>query len=158
MKNYGITLTRGNTWLRVDKIYFELKIFSCVSSANDSVWRINWKCSLWMEPHGLLVFSRHTSDLDGKKWLRTAGQVWDRHFDITVGVRIAVGNWCWIEFFYLWVVYNCFFEETGPAMMHRCDVISHAVWKIRTRVTAGSFPEWGGVYKTATIPLRYRNL
>ena len=37
----------------------------------------------------------------------------------------------------------CFFAETGQATMHRCVVILHAVWKKRTWVTAGSFPEWG---------------
>ena len=42
------------------------------------------------------------------------------------------------------VVYNCFFVETGLATMHWCDVIFHAVWKDRTWVTKGGFPEWGG--------------
>ena len=43
------------------------------------------------------------------------------------------------------VVYNCFFVETGQATTHWRDVISHSVWKNGTWVTAGGFPEWGGV-------------
>ena len=43
------------------------------------------------------------------------------------------------------VVYNCvFFAETGQATKHQSGIILHAVWKIRTLVTAGSFTEWGG--------------
>ena len=43
------------------------------------------------------------------------------------------------------VVYNCFLAETALAKLHQCDVILHAVWKKRMWVTAGSFPEWGGM-------------
>ena len=45
----------------------------------------------------------------------------------------------------LWVVYNCFFAETGQAMMHWGNFNLHAVCKMRTWVTVGGFPEWGGV-------------
>ena len=43
------------------------------------------------------------------------------------------------------VVYNCFFVETGQAKSQQSDVILNAVWKQRTRVTAGGFQDWGGV-------------
>ena len=50
------------------------------------------------------------------------------------------------------VVYNCFFVETGQASTHQHDVILHAVWKKGTWVTAGGFPDWGGVFRWPKTP------
>ena len=55
----------------------------------------------------------------------------------------SIGNHLFLSI--VLVVYNCFFVETGQATTHQCDVISHSVWKNGTWVTAGGFPEWGGV-------------
>ena len=41
----------------------------------------------------------------------------------------------------LWGVYNRLFAETKQATMHQHDVILHAVLKVGTWVTAGSFTE-----------------
>ena len=95
--------------------------------------------SLWSLGEGRWGSEKHTNP---KKILKTkliVILVKMKNLEISSGKRKDRAN------SYQGVVNNCFLGETEEATMRRRDVILHAVWKVGTWVTAGSFPELGRV-------------